>query len=117
MMMKNFLFYFDFEIKQLVELLNGRAVIATGSSATGSGTGSTSGHATGSTASSRVDLGHDGVNLLLDLLLLVLELVSGGSGVGVEPLDALLDNLLKSLLSAASSLSLSWGSLVVLRTL
>ncbi|KAI3485069.1 hypothetical protein L1887_51742 [Cichorium endivia] len=94
--------------EELVELLNGGAVV-TARGSTGSGARGTAGHATGSAASSRVDLGHDGVDLLLDLLLLVLELVGRGGGVGVEPLDALLDDLLERLLVGGLELVLELG--------
>jgi hypothetical protein len=43
----------------------------------------------------RVELLHDGVGALLELLLLCRELLLGGVGVRVDPLDGLVDGLLE----------------------
>lgn len=80
-------------MNNLVDLLDGGAVVATGAGcATGStreAARSTTG-ATGSAAST-VELHHDGVGDTLQLLLLVLVLLTGGLLVLVEPVDDLVN--------------------------
>jgi hypothetical protein len=101
----------------LVNLLDGRTVVTTGTrsttraASTREATGAarhTTGH-TASTASATVELHHDGVGDTFKLLLLVLVLLLGGSLVLVEPADSLGDLALKSRLVRGVKLLLNLG--------
>lgn len=92
----------------LVNLLNLRTVVGSGSS-TGTGAGHATGHTTLSTASLLVKCGHNGVSNSLKLLLLRLVLLLGGGGVGVDPLNGLVDLGLELLLVIGRELLLNLG--------
>jgi hypothetical protein len=92
--------------RRLVDLLDGRAVIA----CTGRGSaGTLARHATGSTTLSAVDLHHDGVGNTLELLLLSLVLLLGGGLVLVDPGDSLVDGASEGLLVLGGQLLLNLG--------
>jgi hypothetical protein len=89
-----------FRARRLVDLLNGRAVIAAGAARSASGhaaAGHTARHTATLTASS-VELHHDGVGNALELLLLALVFVLGSGLVLVEPCNGRVDGLLERLL-------------------
>jgi hypothetical protein len=105
---------------RLVNLLDGRAVIAT---LAGGATGSAStreatrtagtGHATGHTSTTlgAVELHHDGVGNSLELLLVLLVLLLGGGLAVIEPSNDLVDLGLEGLLVGSLNLLIDLGVL------
>ena len=99
------------QARRLVNLLNGRTIVAAGAARSASGhtaTGHATWHATTLTTSS-VELHHDGVGNALELLLLALVLVLGSGLVLVEPCDGRVDGLLERLLVTGVELLIDLG--------